>query len=149
MLNITKVIAPTVKTQARGKNDCSRALKWGIVCLCSFNSFEDTTKYVQKLVFQIPQFCKKVTKSLCKIAKNGKVQKITLFVFYHISNSIWATEMNNISFQSSWQIILTCSLSFDSRSNHFCVIKKNVGLLFFTHTLKSILICSVTPVHTW
>ena len=27
LLNITKVIAPTVKTQARGQNDWSRALK--------------------------------------------------------------------------------------------------------------------------
>ena len=96
--DIIKVIASTVKTQARGQNDWSRALKWGIVCLCSFNSFEVTIKYVQKLVFQIPQFCKKVTKSLCKIAKNAKVQKITLFVFYHISNSIWATEMYDTSF---------------------------------------------------
>ena len=92
------MIAPTVKTQARGQNNLFRALKWGIVCLCSFNSFEVTIKYVQKLVFQIPQFCKKVTKSLCKIAKNAKVQKITLFVFYHISNSIWATEIYNTSF---------------------------------------------------
>ena len=87
LLHITKVIAPTVKTQAGGQNNLSRALKWGIVCLCSFNSFEVTIKYVHKLGFQIPQFCKKVTKSLCKIAKNGKVQRITLFVFYHNSNS--------------------------------------------------------------
>ena len=34
--------APRVKTQARGQNDWSGALKWGIVCLCSFNTFGDT-----------------------------------------------------------------------------------------------------------
>ena len=79
LLNITKVIAPTVKTQAKGQNNLSIALKWGIVCLCSFNIFEVTMKYVQKLVFQIPQFCKKVTKSLCKIAKNAKVQNLHFF----------------------------------------------------------------------
>ena len=27
------------------------------------------------------------------------------------------------------------SLSFDSRTNHFCVIKQRVSLLFFTHAL--------------
>ena len=98
LLNITKVIAPTVKTQARGQNDWSRALKWGIACLCSFNNFEFTIKHVQKLVFQIWQICKKVTKSLCKFAKNAKVQKFTIFVFYHTSNLIWATEMYNTLF---------------------------------------------------
>ena len=36
-LNIPKVIAPTVKTQPRGQNDWSRALKWGIVHLCNSN----------------------------------------------------------------------------------------------------------------
>ena len=92
------MIAPKVKTQGKGQNNLLRALKWGILCLCSFNSFEVTIKYVQKLVFQIPQFCKKVTKSLWRIAKNAKVQILILFVFYHISNSIWATEKYNTSF---------------------------------------------------
>ena len=105
LLHTAKMIDPRVKSQARGQNNGSRALKWGIVHLCSLITFRDRTsflevtiKYVKKLVFQILQFCKKVTKSLCKIAKNAKVQKFTLFVFYHISNSIWATEMYNTSF---------------------------------------------------
>ena len=29
------MIAPTVKTQAKGQNNLSRALKWGIVHSCS------------------------------------------------------------------------------------------------------------------
>ena len=38
-----------VKNEAKGQNDLSRALKWGIVCLSSLNSFGDTIKYVKKL----------------------------------------------------------------------------------------------------
>ena len=34
-------------------------------------------------------------KSLCKIAKNAKIQKSTLFAFDHISYDIWATETYN------------------------------------------------------
>ena len=41
-LNITKVIAPTVKTQANGQNDISRALKWGIVHVCILDTFRAT-----------------------------------------------------------------------------------------------------------
>ena len=33
------MIAPTVKTQAKGQNNLSRALKWGISCLYSNNRF--------------------------------------------------------------------------------------------------------------
>ena len=54
LLNITKVIAPTVKTQAKGQNNLFRALKCGIVCLCRVNTFEVTMRYLQKLVFQLP-----------------------------------------------------------------------------------------------
>ena len=71
-----------------------------------------------------------MTISLCKITKNANVRKFTLFVFIHISNFIWPTEMCKTSSWSSWQMILTSSLSFDSRINNFCVIKKNVSLLF-------------------
>ena len=35
------MIAPTVKTQAKGQNNLSRALKWGIVHLCSSNRIGD------------------------------------------------------------------------------------------------------------
>ena len=44
LLNITKVIAPAVKTQAKGQNNLSRALKWGIVHLCSSNRIGDMIK---------------------------------------------------------------------------------------------------------
>ena len=63
-----------------------------------YRSFGVTTKFEKKTVFQFLRFCKKVTKSLYKIAKNAKTQKLTLFVFNHISFTIWATEMNSTSF---------------------------------------------------
>ena len=74
-----------------------------------------------------------MTKSLYKIAKSAKFQKLTLFVFNPISDSMLATKMYNILFESSWQIILTSSLSFDSRSNHFCVLKKMSFYFFYPH----------------
>ena len=98
MLNNTKVIDPRVKTQAKRKNYSSRALKWDILCICSLNTFGVTIKFEKRLVFQFLRFCKKVTKSLYKIAKNAKIQKLTLFVFDHISFTFWATEMYSSSF---------------------------------------------------
>ena len=87
------MIDPTVKTQAKHKNYSSRALKWDIICICTLNTFGFTMKFEKRLVFQFLRFCKKVTKSLYKIAKNTKIKKLTLFVFNHISNTIWTTEM--------------------------------------------------------
>ena len=81
------MIAPRVKTQAKSQNYSSRALKWGILCICSLNTFGVTVKCEKRLVFQFLRFCKKVTKSLYKIAKNAKIQKLTPFVFNHISNT--------------------------------------------------------------
>ena len=39
-----KMIDPRVKSQARGQNNGSRALKWGIVHPCNLNGFGDMTK---------------------------------------------------------------------------------------------------------
>ena len=47
LLHTSKTIAPRVKSQARGQNNWSRALKWGIVHLCSSNTFGDTTKFMK------------------------------------------------------------------------------------------------------
>ena len=80
-------IAHRVKTQAKGQNNWSRALKCGIVCFCSFNSFEATIKYVQKLVFLLLLVCKKSDKVTMKNCKKCESSKFTLFVFYHTSNS--------------------------------------------------------------
>ena len=44
LLNTTKMIDPRVKSQARGQNYRSRALKLGIVHLCKLNSFRDMIK---------------------------------------------------------------------------------------------------------
>ena len=40
----SKTIDPTLKTQAKGQNNRSRALKWGIAHLGSSNTFEDMIK---------------------------------------------------------------------------------------------------------
>ena len=98
MLNNRKMIDPRVKPQAKLKNYSSRALKWDIVCICSLNTFGFTIRFEKRLGFQFLRFCKKVTKSLYKIAKNVKIKRLTLFVFNHISNTIWATEMYSTSF---------------------------------------------------
>ena len=45
---------PRVKAQASGQNNGSRALKWGIVCLYSSNTFEVMIK--TKSFFDIVQF---------------------------------------------------------------------------------------------
>ena len=39
--HFSKTVNPRVKAQARGQNNRSRALKWGIVHFCSSNTFED------------------------------------------------------------------------------------------------------------
>ena len=75
------MIDPRVKTQANRKNYSSRALKWDIVCICSLNTFGFTIRFEKRLGFQFLRFCKKVTKSLYKIAKNVKTQKLTLSLF--------------------------------------------------------------------
>ena len=124
-------IAHRVKTQARSQNNRSRALKWGIVCLYSSSSFGDTTKYMKIWVLQFFHFCKKVAKSLCKITKLRKLRKMTLFVFNHIFKSIWATETYNTSFESSWPFVLTSSLSFDSRTNHFWAMLQNTSRILY------------------
>ena len=121
------MIAPRVKTQAKSQNYSSRALKWGILCICSLNTFGVTVKCEKRLVFLFLHFCKKVMKSLYKIAKNTKIQKSILFVFDHISYDIWVTETYNTSFWSSWLLVLTYSLMFDSRSDSFWFMNQNVS----------------------
>ena len=130
------MIAPRVKTQAKSQNYSSRAWKLGILCICSLSTFEVTIKFEKRLVFQFLLFCKKVTKSLCKAAKNAKILKLKLFVFNHISSAIQATEMYSTSSKSSWKIVFTFSLSFDSRRTHLCVIKHRVSLHFFKSHFK-------------
>ena len=131
MCFISQMTTPSVKAQARGQNNRSRALKWGIVCLYSSSSFGDTTKYMKIWVLQFFHFCKKVAKSLCKITKLRKLRKMTLFIFNHIFKSSWATETYNTSFESSWPFVLTSSLSFDSRTNHFWAILQNTSRIFY------------------
>ena len=72
LLQNSKAISPRVKNQARGQNKWSRALKWGIVRLCSLNAFGDKTKFIKMGGFQFLHFCKKMLISLSKNAKNAK-----------------------------------------------------------------------------
>ena len=50
--HISKMVTPRVKAQASGQNSGSRALKWGIVCLYSSNTFEVMIK-TKSIVFLI------------------------------------------------------------------------------------------------
>ena len=54
------MIGPRVENQARGQNNRSKALKWGIVHICSLNTFGDTTKYMKIWDIQFLRFCKKM-----------------------------------------------------------------------------------------
>ena len=56
------MIDPRVITQARGQNNRSRALKWGIVHLSNSITFRDTSSFIEICVFQILRFCKKIWK---------------------------------------------------------------------------------------
>ena len=72
--NDVKMINPKVKSPANCQIYFSRALKWGILHLCTFNNSRDTMKSIKSLVFHFLHFCKKIVKSLCKIAKYAKIQ---------------------------------------------------------------------------
>ena len=56
-LHSTKVIAPTVKTQARGQNSLSSALKWGFVLLCSSNEIGNMNKNKKGKFSNFRNFC--------------------------------------------------------------------------------------------
>ena len=43
----SKTVNDRVKSEARGQNYWSRALKYGIVNFCSLNTFGDTTKFMK------------------------------------------------------------------------------------------------------
>ena len=57
--HISKMVAPRVKAQANGQNNRSRALKRGIVHLCSSNTFGDTIEFMRLWVFQFLHSYKK------------------------------------------------------------------------------------------
>ena len=56
---------------------------------------------------------------------------MTYFDVTHISKTVWVTEMYNTSFWSYWPIVLTSSLSFDSRSNHFWDMPQSTSCIFY------------------
>ena len=74
------MIDPRVITQARGQSNRSRAFKWGIVHLCSSNSFGDTTKLMKIWVFKFLHFCKKWQNYYTKSQKLKNIKKTILLV---------------------------------------------------------------------
>ena len=77
------MIDPRVKSQARGQNNSSRALKWGIVHLCSSITFRDTTSFIEIWVFQILRFCKKNVETTmldCEKCKNSRKLHILFLI---------------------------------------------------------------------
>ena len=63
----TKMIEPRVKSLARGQNNGPRALKWGIVHLCSLLTLRDRTSFIEVWVFWISRFCKKCRNYYAKL----------------------------------------------------------------------------------
>ena len=85
ILNTTKMGNPRVKSHATYQIDFLRALKWGIVHLCTLNIFRDTINFRKMLPFYFLHFCKEIVKSPCKNAKNVKIQKNCHFMFLILS----------------------------------------------------------------
>ena len=56
LLHTAKIIDPRVKSQARGQNNRSRALKWDIVHLCNLNGFRDMIKNKIRNFLEFSQF---------------------------------------------------------------------------------------------
>ena len=56
LLNNAKMVDSTVKPQAKGQNNFSIALKWGIVCLCNLNSIGDMIESRKYHFFEILHF---------------------------------------------------------------------------------------------
>ena len=86
---------PRVITQARGQNNKSMALKWGIVAQILLEIQQNLWKY------EFSNFCmfvKKMAKLLYKITEIEKCQKNHTFSFNHNFKSIWAIETYNTSF---------------------------------------------------
>ena len=77
----SKSLNDRVKSQARSQNYWSTALKWGIEHFCTSYTFWDTAKCIKIWDFQFLRFCKKMAKSLYKIAKKCENSKIGIFCF--------------------------------------------------------------------
>ena len=68
---------PRVKSQPRSENNGSRALKWGIVHLCSSITFRDTTSFIEIWVFQICVFVNaEITMLNCEKCENSRKLQI-------------------------------------------------------------------------
>ena len=85
LLHTAKMINSRIKSQGRGQNNMSRALKWGIVHLCSSNTFRDTTKFMKIWVFQFLHFCKKWQNYYTKSQKLKNIKKTILLILIIIS----------------------------------------------------------------
>ena len=75
LLSTAKLIYLRVKNQARGQNNRSTTLKWGIVHLCNLNIIGDTKKCMKIWVFKFLRFCKKWQYHYIKLQKMRKFKK--------------------------------------------------------------------------
>ena len=67
------MIAPRVTNQAKSKNYSSRALKWGILCICSLTTLGVTIKFEKKnSFFNFYVFVKKLQNHYTKLQKMRK-----------------------------------------------------------------------------
>ena len=131
------MIDPRVKSQARGQNNGSRALKWGIVHLCGSITLRDTTSFIKIWVFQILRFCKKNVKIAmqnCKICKNLRILHI---LFLIISPKPYKLQSYMIPHFKALDLLfwpLTWLLTLGSII--FAVWSKTFVHFFLTHPLK-------------
>ena len=76
LLHTAKMIDLRVKSQARGQNNGSRALKWDIVQLCKWNGFRDMIKNKICNVLEFSHFLQFSIAIFTFIYKNTKFEKL-------------------------------------------------------------------------
>ena len=132
------MIDPRVKSQARGQNNRSRALKWGIVHLCNLNGYGDMIKneicnFLEFLHFS--QFCIVISELFLQKRKYWKTQASVKLVV-----SLKAIELQRCTiphFKALDPLFSALAWLFTLGSTVFTVWCKTFVYFFFVHPLIS------------
>ena len=86
---LAKLAAPRVKTKAKCQNNKSRALKWGIVRLCTSNITGDMIKNIKVLIFEFSPFFLFWLVILPLFYKNAKIENLKfLYILLYLQNCL-------------------------------------------------------------
>ena len=89
------MIAPTVKTQAKGQNDLSRALKWGIVHLCSSNRIGDMIKN-KSVIFYTFAFFAILHSDFVTFLQNCGIWKTNFCTYFIVTSKLLKLQRHTI-----------------------------------------------------